>query len=129
MSDIACLEDLKSLLSYLPQNNKETTPKFDFTPQEEYRDELESIVPSSSNKPYDMKGVIEGVIDTNSFFEIHPNYAENIIVGFARLGGRSIGVVANQPMSLAGVLDVDASKKHLDLHVSVIVSISPYWYW
>lgn len=111
VSDIACLEDLKSLLSYLPQNNKENTPKFDFTPQEEYRDELESTVPSSSNKPYDMKGVIEGVIDTNSFFEIHPNYAENIIVGFARLGGRSIGVVANQPMSLAGVLDVDASKK------------------
>ncbi len=111
VSDIACLEDLKTLLSYLPQNNKETTPKIDFTVREEYRDSLETIVPSSSNKPYDMKTVIEGIIDTNSFFEIHKDYADNIIVGFARLGGRSIGVVANQPMSLAGVLDVAASKK------------------
>jgi len=111
VSDIACLEDLKTLLSYLPQNNKKTTPKLDFTAREEYCDSLESIVPSSSNKPYDMKAVIEGIIDTNSFFEIHKDYADNIIVGFARLGGRSIGVVANQPLSLAGVLDVDASKK------------------
>lgn len=110
-SDIACLEDLKKLLSYLPQNNKEAPAKFPFTPAEEYRDELETIVPDSSNKPYDMHAVINGIIDGDSFFEIHKEYADNIIVGFARLGGRSIGIVANQPMSLAGVLDVDASKK------------------
>jgi propionyl-CoA carboxylase beta chain len=111
VSDIACLEDVKKLLSYLPQNNKETTAKIPFRPQEEYRDVLETIVPESANKPYDMHAVINGIIDTESFFEIHKDYADNIIVGFARLGGRSIGIVANQPMSLAGVLDVDASKK------------------
>lgn len=111
VSDIACLEDIKILLSYLPQNNKETADKLPFEPGEEIRESLESIVPDSSNKPYDMHEVIKGIIDENSFFEIHKNYADNIIVGFARLGGRSIGIVANQPMSLAGVLDVDSSKK------------------
>ena len=111
VSDIACLEDIKTLLSYLPQNNKETADKLPFEPGEELREALESIVPDSSNKPYDMHEVITGIIDQKSFFEIHKDYADNIIVGFARLGGRSIGIVANQPMSLAGVLDVDSSKK------------------
>ncbi len=111
VSDIACLEDIKKLLSYLPQNNKDTTNKLPFEPGEEIREVLEGIVPDSSNKPYDMHEVITGIIDADSFFEIHKNYADNIIVGFARLGGRSIGIVANQPMSLAGVLDVDSSKK------------------
>lgn len=111
VSDIACLEDIKTLLSYLPQNNKETADKLPFEPGEELREALESIVPDSSNKPYDMHEVIKGIIDEDSFFEIHKNYADNIIVGFGRLGGRSIGIVANQPMSLAGVLDVDSSKK------------------
>ncbi len=111
VSDIACLEDIKKLLSYLPQNNKETTEKLPFEFDDEHREKLEQIVPDSSNKPYDMHEVIKGIIDEDSFFEIHKNYADNIIVGFARLGGRSIGIVANQPMSLAGVLDVDSSKK------------------
>ncbi len=111
VSDIACLEELKTLLSYLPQNNKETTEKLDFHPGDEVREVLDGIVPDSSNKPYDMHTVINGIIDKDSFFEIHKHYADNIIVGFARLGGRSIGIVANQPMSLAGVLDVDSSKK------------------
>ncbi|MDX1604045.1 MAG: carboxyl transferase domain-containing protein, partial [Salinimicrobium sediminis] len=110
-NDISCLEDIKKLLSYLPQNNKNTPEKFDFELGDELREELENIVPDSSSKPYDMHGVIKGIIDENSFFEIHKNYADNIIVGFARLGGRSIGIVANQPMSLAGVLDVDSSRK------------------
>lgn len=110
-NDISCLEDIKNLLSYLPQNNKETAEKLPFEAADEFRDELENIVPESSNKPYDMHEVIKGIIDENSFFEIHKNYADNIIVGFARLGGRSIGIVANQPMSLAGVLDVNSSKK------------------
>ena len=111
VSDIACLEDIKKLLSYLPQNNKETTEMLPYVFDDEHREKLEHIVPDSSNKPYDMHEVIKGIIDADSFFEIHKNYADNIIVGFARLGGRSIGIVANQPMSLAGVLDVDSSKK------------------
>ncbi|QED37322.1 acyl-CoA carboxylase subunit beta [Antarcticibacterium arcticum] len=111
VSDIACLEDIKKLLSYLPQNNKETPAKLPYTLGEEIRESLESIVPDSSNKPYDMHDVVKGIIDEDSFFEIHKDYADNIIVGFARLGGRSIGIVANQPMSLAGVLDVESSKK------------------
>ncbi|MEP6260393.1 MAG: acyl-CoA carboxylase subunit beta [Gillisia sp.] len=111
VSDIACLEDIKTLLGYLPQNNKETALKLPYTLGEEIRESLEDIVPDSSNKPYDMHEVITGIIDEDSFFEIHKDYADNIIVGFARLGGRSIGIVANQPMSLAGVLDVDSSKK------------------
>ena len=78
---------------------------------DEVRDVLETLVPENANQPYDMRLVINGIIDADSFFEIHRYYADNIVVGFARLGGRSIGIVANQPMSLAGVLDVNASKK------------------
>jgi len=110
-NDIACLEDIKHLLSYLPQNNKETTTKLPYELTDEIREVLDDMIPNSSNKPYDMHEVIKGIIDEDSFFEIHKDYADNIIVGFARLGGRSIGIVANQPMSLAGVLDVDSSKK------------------
>ncbi|WP_034921832.1 acyl-CoA carboxylase subunit beta [Gillisia sp. CAL575] len=110
-NDIACLEDIKHLLSYLPQNNKETTTKLPYELTDEIREVLDDMIPDSSNKPYDMHEVIKGIIDEDSFFEIHKDYADNIIVGFARLGGRSIGIVANQPMSLAGVLDVDSSKK------------------
>jgi len=72
---------------------------------------LDTIVPDNPNKPYDMHKVIEGIIDENSFYEIHKDFAENIIVGFARLGGKSVGIVANQPMFLAGVLDVNSSTK------------------
>ncbi|WP_248723180.1 acyl-CoA carboxylase subunit beta [Seonamhaeicola sp. ML3] len=110
-NDIECLEDLKKLLHYLPQNNTETANTLDFTPQDEIRDVLSGIVPSIPNKPYDMHEVISGIIDVDSFYEIHKDYAENIIVGFARLGGRSVGIIANQPLFLAGVLDVNSSKK------------------
>lgn len=110
-NDIACLEDIKSLLSYLPQNNKETTEKYQVELGDELREALETVIPESSQKPYDMHEVIRNIIDENSFFEIHKDYAANIIVGFARLGGRSIGIVANQPMVLAGVLDVESSRK------------------
>ncbi|TWO31914.1 acyl-CoA carboxylase subunit beta [Seonamhaeicola sediminis] len=110
-NDIECLEDVKKLLSYLPQNNRETTEKLVFNPKDEIRDILSDIVPENPNKPYDMHEVIKGIIDEDSFYEIHKDYAENIIVGFARLGGRSIGIVANQPMFLAGVLGVKSSKK------------------
>lgn len=110
-NDIACLEDLKTLLSYLPQNNSEKPAKLPFELGDEFRFDLDAIVPDNANKPYDIKEVIHGIIDENSFFEIHKDYAENIVVGFARLGGRSIGIVANNPMFLAGCLDVNSSKK------------------
>jgi propionyl-CoA carboxylase beta chain len=110
-NDVVCLEQVKKLLSYLPQNNKAAPAKLLFSFGEELREELGSIIPDSPNKPYDMHLVIKGIIDANTFFEVHEDFATNIIVGFARLGGRSIGIIANQPMSLAGVLDVNSSKK------------------
>ncbi len=110
-NDVECLEDIKKLLSYLPQSNREKPEDLEFELKEEIRESLSDIVPDNPNKPYDMHSVIEGIIDENSFYEIHKDYAENIIVGFARLGGKSIGIVANQPMFLAGVLGVKSSKK------------------
>jgi len=110
-NDVECLEDIKRLLSYLPQSNRETTPKKEYVLTNEIKEKLMTIIPENPNKPYDMHEVIQGIIDEDSFFEIHKNYAENIIVGFARLGGRSIGIVANQPLYLAGVLDVNSSVK------------------
>jgi propionyl-CoA carboxylase beta chain len=110
-NDIACIEKIKDLISYIPQNCEELTPKVDYEIKEEYRDELEEIIPDLATKPYDMQDVIRGIIDTDSFYEVHKDYAENTIVGFARIAGRSIGIVANQPMFLAGCLDVNSSKK------------------
>ncbi len=110
-NDMDCIVKVKQLLSYMPQNCEDTPTKLPYTVGNETREILEGIVPESANQPYDMQEVIGGITDENSFFEIHKDYAENIVVGFARLAGRSIGIVANQPMSLAGVLDVDSSKK------------------
>lgn len=110
-NDVACLEDVKTLLSYMPQNNNEKPADLPYTIGNEFRYELDTIVPESANKPYDMKEVIQHIIDEDSFFEIHKDYAENIVVGFARLGGKSIGIVANNPMFLAGCLDVNSSIK------------------
>lgn len=110
-NDMECIAEIKKLLSYIPQNCEDTTPKLPYALADETRPALETIVPESANQPYDMRAVIEGICDTDSFFEIHGEYATNIVIGFARLAGRSIGIVANQPMSLAGVLDIDSSKK------------------
>lgn len=110
-NDIDCIHKLKRLLSYIPQNCMDKAPSLPYELGDEYRDVLNDIVPANANQPYDMKEVIAGICDEDSFFEIQDQYAENIIVGFARLAGRSIGIVANQPVSLAGVLDVNASKK------------------
>jgi propionyl-CoA carboxylase beta chain len=110
-NDIICLDDVKQLLSYFPQNNKEKTEKLTYSLTDEIREHLNEIIPDSANKPYDMHEVINGIIDQDSFFEIHKDFAENILVGFARIAGRSIGIVANQPMFLAGCLDVDSSVK------------------
>lgn len=110
-NDIQCINQIKQILSYMPQNCEDKPTDIPFELGAEIREDLENIVPEIANQPYDMRHVINGIIDEDTFFEIHKDYAENIVVGFARLGGKSTGIVANQPMSLAGVLDVDSSKK------------------
>ncbi len=110
-NDLEAIEDIKKLLSYMPQNCEEQTLKVPYELTDEVREELATIVPDSANQPYDIREVIKGTIDKDSFFEIHKNFAPNIVVGFARLAGRSIGIVANQPAYLAGVLDVPSSQK------------------
>jgi propionyl-CoA carboxylase beta chain len=107
----AAIEGYKNLLRYLPQNCEDGVPNLDYTPSDEARPRLDTIIPASAQQPYDMCEVIEDLVDAESFFEVHAAFAENIVVGFARLAGRSIGVVANQPAYLAGVLDIHASTK------------------
>ena len=110
-NDMDCIEQIKTLLSYMPQNCEDQPPMLPYEVGEEIREELNNIIPENANQPYDMREVVDGIVDRETFFEIHKNYAENIIVGFARIGGRSIGIVGNQPIFLAGVLDVESSKK------------------
>jgi propionyl-CoA carboxylase beta chain len=110
-NEIECIENIKVLLSYMPQNCEEDAPVYPYEAAEEVREKLNSIIPENPNQPYDIKEVIEEVVDTDSFLEVHKEYAQNIVVGFARIAGRSIGIVANQPASLAGVLDIESSKK------------------
>jgi propionyl-CoA carboxylase beta chain len=110
-NDFECIQQIKALLSYIPQNCEETPAKLPYELGDEIRDVLETIVPENANQPYDMREVISGICDVESFMEIHKYYAENIVVGFARLAGRSVGIVANQPICLAGVLDIESSKK------------------
>jgi len=111
-NDAECLKSIRKLLSYLPQNCEEKVPIIKAVdPNRAKADSLDELVPVQANKPYDIKDVIHGVMDQDSFYEVHENYADNIVVGFARLAGRSVGIVANQPLSLAGVLDIDASLK------------------
>lgn len=112
VNGLECIQNIKKLLSYIPQNCEELPPALPYQAEgSELRPELNNIVPENSNTPYDIRDVINGVIDTDSFFEVHKDYAENIVVGFARLAGKSIGIVANQPAYLAGVLDTHASVK------------------
>jgi propionyl-CoA carboxylase beta chain len=110
-NDLQAIEDIKKLLSYIPQNCEDSAPVIPYTIKDEIRNNLNTIVPKNPNQPYDIKEVIHGIIDHESFFEIHKDFAPNIVVGFARLAGKSIGVVANQPAYLAGVLDVQSSQK------------------
>ncbi|MBR1801092.1 MAG: acyl-CoA carboxylase subunit beta [Bacteroidaceae bacterium] len=103
---------IKQLLSYIPQNNLEKTPRVECTdPIDRKDDYLNEIIPDNPNMPYDMYEVIASVVDNGEFFEVQPNFAKNIIVGFARFNGQSVGIVANQPKQLAGVLDCNASRK------------------
>ncbi len=110
-NEVEAIEKLKQLLSYMPQNCEEDPAGLAYDASDEKREKLNEIIPTNANMPYDIKEVIDGVIDEGSFFEVHKDYAENIVVGFARLGGKSIGIVANQPAYLAGVLNIDASVK------------------
>ena len=110
-NEVACLEDLKQLLSYMPQNCEEDPVRLAARGISDPLLALNEIVPDNPNQPYDMREIIELVCDKDSFMEVHKEFAGNIIVGFARLDGRSIGIVANQPAVLAGVLDIDASTK------------------
>jgi propionyl-CoA carboxylase beta chain len=110
--DEACLDDARYLLSFLPQNNLDSPPYAEPSdPPDREEPELDTIIPDNPNKPYDIKAVIEHVVDDGQFLEVHERFAENIVCGFARLGGHSVGVVGNQPRSLAGVLDIDSSVK------------------
>jgi len=102
---------IRKMLGYLPQNNMEDPPFVAADDPLRMDEGLNTLVPDDANKPYDIKEVIRMIVDNGQFFEIHENYAGNIVVGFARLGGHSVGIVANQPAVLAGVLDIDASEK------------------
>jgi propionyl-CoA carboxylase beta chain len=110
--DQDCLALLRELLSFMPQNNQEDPPRVPSSDPVDRRDEaLDTVVPLESNKPYDIKDVIHPVVDEGYLLEVHEQFARNLVVGFARLGGRSVGIVANQPAVLAGCLDINASVK------------------
>ncbi len=110
--EMDCLQKIKRLLSFVPQNNLEDPPMVECTDNLRRADkELDDLIPEDPNKPYDIKDVIHRVMDNGDFFEVHEDFAPNIVVGFARLGGCSAGVIANQPAHLAGCLDINSSKK------------------
>ena len=111
-NEVECLQTIRKLLSYMPQNNLEDPPRFECSDDSQRTDEeLMTIIPENPNKPYEMRDIITRVFDDNEFLEVHADYAQNIVVGFGRLAGRSVGIVANQPAALAGVLDIDSSIK------------------
>lgn len=111
-NEVEVLQKIRQLMDYIPSNNLENPPQME-SAEGMHRDdpELDTLVPLNPNKPYDMHQVIDKVMDSKSFFEVHADFARNIICGFAHLGGRSVGIVANQPAHLAGVLDIDSSVK------------------
>ena len=111
-NEIQAIDQARRLLAYLPSNNTESAPAIDSDdPADREADELDSLIPDNPNKPYDMHAVIKGVVDGGAFEEVHAGFAPNILVGMARFGGTSVGIVANQPAHLAGVLDIDSSVK------------------
>ncbi len=111
INEVDAIQQIKTLLSYLPQNCEEMPPSLPYEIGYELRPKLNDLIPENANQPYDMHEVIVELIDKDSFYEVHRDYAENIIVGFARLAGKSVGIVANQPAVLAGVLDINSSRK------------------
>jgi acetyl-CoA carboxylase carboxyltransferase component len=111
-SEDACLEQVRYLLSFLPQNNLEDPPYYEPDDDPERRcDDIVALIPDAPNKPYDIKAVIQQIVDDGDFFEVHQFFAMNIVCGFARLDGHVVGIVGNQPQNLAGTLDIDASEK------------------
>jgi len=111
-NDAACLLGVRELLSYLPSNNLDEPPAgHSEDPPDREAPELDAMVPADPNRPYDIKNLIAEIVDDRGFLEVQPDYARNLVVGFARLGNQSVGIVANQPAYLAGVLDIDASLK------------------
>jgi len=110
-NEVEAINNIKQLLSYMPQNCEDDAPVYAYEMADEQRPALNNIIPANPNQPYDIKEVISELADADSFMEVHKDFAENIVVGFARLGGRSIGIVANQPAYLAGVLDINSSRK------------------
>ena len=110
--DIAAIMGVRTLMAYLPQSNLETPPRMQTSdPADRPAPALKRIIPSNPNAPYDMKEIIGHIVDEDSFFEIHPDFAANIVTGFAHIDGRSVAIVANQPMVLAGCLDINSSRK------------------
>ena len=110
-NEVDTINNIKQLLSYIPQNCEDPPAHIPYKTQDENRASLNNIIPENPNKPYDIRNVIDKVVDRSSFLEVHKNYAESIVVGFCRIAGRSVGIIANQPAVLAGVLDVESSKK------------------
>jgi propionyl-CoA carboxylase beta subunit len=111
-NEVECLQTIRALIGFIPSNNRDDPPYVQPKDSPNRRDPaLNGIVPENPTKPYDMKLVISKIVDDGKFLEVHRDFAENIIVGFSRLNGRSIGIVANQPNVLAGVLDIDSSRK------------------
>ena len=105
-----CFEQIKTLLSYIPQNNLEDPPRIDTGHAPEEVDEsIDELIPNDPNKPYDMRDVVRKLADNGEFFEVHSLWAQNMIVGFARFDGRSVGIVGNNPAHLAGTIDINAS--------------------
>ncbi|MBK9176371.1 MAG: acyl-CoA carboxylase subunit beta [Flavobacteriales bacterium] len=111
VNEIDAIRQLRQLVGYLPSNCEEEPPALLFSPGDEQRPELDSIIPDNPNQPYDIRQVMNAVIDPDSSMEVHAEYARNMVIGFARVAGRTVGCVANQPAVLAGVLDIDASTK------------------
>jgi propionyl-CoA carboxylase beta chain len=111
-NEVECLQKIRQLFSYIPQNNMSDAPAIEPVDSPDREDDiLDEIVPDSANKPYDMKDVIRHVVDEGEFLEVHEHFARNLVVGFARLDGKPIGILGNQPSVLAGVLDIDCSNK------------------
>lgn len=110
-SEEEVLQQVRKLLSYLPQHNEDRPPRVPYTEKDEFLYDLLDVVPIDPTRPYDMRNVIEQVVDEDSFMEVHENFAKNAVVGFARIGGESVGIVANQPKVMAGSLDIDSSDK------------------
>jgi len=111
-SELECLESIRRLFEYIPQNNREDPPRRETDdPVDRMSEALAAIVPDEPSRPYDMHDVIANIVDDGDFYEVHRNFAQNIIVGFAHLGGHAVGIIANQPAVLAGVLDINSSVK------------------